>query len=140
MQWIFASVIDLVESGQHEPAVLTNSMLNGSKGSKGLVDLLLFKLSMRDHLFNVFLSSSRAFPDAVKTVIRSKVATPAGYRLEVSPNKGAVVDLSWKKGWAQSSELLLQFVEKVLYGREYDGSLKSAVKFRKDAARATSGR
>eukprot|EP00959_Pyramimonas_sp_CCMP1952_P048971 1023268-Pyramimonas_sp.AAC.1 len=54
--WLFNSIIDAVRAGVCEAAVLTNSVLDGSKGKKGLGDLFIYKMGMRDYLLATFIS------------------------------------------------------------------------------------
>jgi hypothetical protein len=77
-------------------------------------------------------------PEAVKVSIREKTASHEVYRNYANPLQpvdtsvaSAKVDLSWKKGWTESAELLLQLVEGVAFDVEFDPSLKNGVNNRK---------
>ena len=80
---------------------------------KGVIDLILFKNHMADYLVDSFMTRANFVPE-VKTEIRAKTMTHSAYRELVCgypAKEGADVtmrDLSWKKGWPRSGELMLR--------------------------------
>ena len=77
------SIIDAVRAGICEAAVLTNAVLDGAKGKKGLGDLFIYKLGMRDYLLNTFICQVIK-DDAIKSTFRSNLWDHTAYRMKVS--------------------------------------------------------
>ena len=130
--WIFASVADTVKMGFLDKGAFSVRGLSPQTGNrKGVLDLFLFKKSVRDFLVHTWMAS-RNFDAQVKQKIMEHTSTHRSYRQHVRgyPDDGQT-SLMWKKGWPQSAELFLQLVEAVAFDTEYDASLKNGVKNRK---------
>jgi hypothetical protein len=108
--WCFLSIVDCIKAKLLGPADVTVRSLAGNATSKGLVDLLLFKLTMKDYLFEMM--DKLDLPVLVKTALREHLADHAQYRGTVKELPGcSLPDLSWKAGWPQSGDSMLQFIE-----------------------------
>ena len=139
MTWLFAACADCQRMGFVESGAFSLRSLQPANGKRGILDLLLFKKTMRDYLVDSWMNQ-KAFPDAVKASIRQVTATHAAYRsmlrpysmdLQGNPLEPNPVNLEWKKGWPRSCELFLQLVEAVAFDTEFDPSLKNGIKNRK---------
>jgi hypothetical protein len=65
--------------------------------------------------------------------LREKLGSYTSYRAHVTPYADATGDGSWKRGWQPSAHLILALVEEMVYGYEFDGVYKTALKSGKGA-------
>ena len=108
--WCFLAIVDLVKAKLLGPADVTVRSLQGTANAKGLVDLLLFKATMKDFLLE--MSDKLDLPSSVKSALREHLGDHAKYRACVKEYPGSEPpDLSWKAGWPQSADAMLQFIE-----------------------------
>lgn len=108
--WCFLALADLVKSKLLSPLDVTVRALQGNANAKGLVDLLLFKSTMKDFLLE--MSDKMDLPPSVKTALRENLADHAKYRAAVKEYPGNdPPDLSWKAGWPHSADAMLQLIE-----------------------------
>jgi len=108
--WCFLALTDLVKSKLLGPQDVSVRSLQGSATAKGLVDLLLFKSTMKDFLLE--MSDKMDLPPSVKTALRENLAGHATYRAAVKEYPGNdPPDLSWKAGWPHSADAMLQLIE-----------------------------
>ena len=139
MIWIFAACADCQRMGFTDPGTFSLRNMSASATKKGILDLPLFKKSMRDYLLNSWMPRKR-FPDNVKAQLRDVTVSHGTYREKLRPytldNLGQEIEpkpvnLEWKKGWPRSAELFLQLLEGLTFDTEYDPSLKNGIKNRK---------
>ena len=139
MIWIFAACADCQRMGFTDPGAFSLRSMATSATKKGILDLLLFKKSMRDYLLTSWMPR-KAFPDNVKAQLKDVTVSHETYRAKLRPytldNLGKEIEpkpvnLEWKKGWPRSAELFLQLLEGLAFDKEYDPSLKNGIKNRK---------
>lgn len=115
IEWVFLGIVDLVRRGSLAKEDITFRALTGVSGSKGLVDLLVLKRQMLQHLFGDTVPSMK-FPSDVTVAMAEKLSTHYNYMKFVSPypsSDGGIIaaDMSWKIGWSSSADQMLNFVE-----------------------------
>lgn len=82
-----------------------------SSNGKGLVDLWVFKRSMRGYLIDE-LMPARDIPLDMKTQIREVCGSFSSFRDKMGyKNSTQLPDLSWKAGWPRSADLMLALIE-----------------------------
>jgi hypothetical protein len=63
-----------------------------------------------------------------QAALRAKLRCHSIYRAEVRGYpESKSIDLTWKKGWNSSSELILQLIEGVAFDNIFDASLKNGL-------------
>lgn len=82
----------------------------GCAGGKGIIDLLLLKLRMRDYLCGEFLDDRAIRPDA-KSKVREVFLNHYSYRLFSGFPHDPHHDLTWQAGWAPSALMVCRLIE-----------------------------
>ena len=133
--WAFLGLYDAFKMG-----FLSDMSVRALQGSapgmngKGLVDLMIFKQGLLNHLLSDTLE--KAVPGtenlSVRATIKAALRDHAAVRscMTAYPLEPEV-DLSWRGGQCKTVESLLEFVEGIVYGTMHESELKSAVKNRR---------
>ena len=137
IRWVFQSIADLARSGALRGGVTLSMLGQSSAGgtSVSLVNLLAFKLQVRDHLLNNYMEQLDISPH-FKAEMRRVFASHMAYREACGypdPKYAEAVeaDLSWQSGFNKAESLFWALCESLVFGSEYDNCLKQAVRLRK---------
>ena len=111
--WIFEYMQDAKAAGFLKPENLTTRFLTGTQKdhNKGYVDLILFKMRMRNFLVEEYLmTEAKELREGYRTALRHLFEAPSTFREKMGyPHHRG--DLSWKAGWSQAADALLQLFE-----------------------------
>jgi len=139
IRWVFQSIADLARAGILRGGVtLTMLGQGGSGGSNiGLVALLVFKMTLRDHLLTHQLELLDVSPH-FKMELRKCFASHTTYREacgfpDAKYAEAPQADLAWQADFNKAETLLWTLCEAMIFGGEYDGCLKQAIRLRKPA-------
>jgi hypothetical protein len=128
--WVLSSMKDAVQCGLIPANAITYRSLKGEGSNPGLPSLWLFKYEMLEHL--KMQMQSKVFPATVKTKMMEVYNSHADFRAHVPlPSASGNADLSWQSSWPTSSMQMGRLLEEVAYGKEYDPTMKFAVKNKK---------
>ena len=83
-------------------------------GGKGLVDSLIYKRKLRDHLLKDVMPTYKWDP-AITAAIRSAALDPITFG-----KKTTAEDLTWRAGWPTSAELFFEFIEQSVFSFDFD--------------------
>ena len=161
MHWIFASCVDAVRMGFLTKGDFSLRALAPSVtgGKKAILDLFLVKKMMKEHVLNVLMPQLlKTLSGNIVATIKDVLQSHQVYRARLHPYPQAQVlddvndivtepadsavfklgsptslKLDWKKGWPTSAERFLVFAESIIYGTEFDVSLKAGAKHRRSA-------
>lgn len=154
-----SAIYDLFTCGFFYGQPVSLRSLQGTEkdsGGKGIVDLMLFKRGLLDHIMETLLMEM-AWDGAIKKALIERTASHGVFRASVGYPHEKQKDLTWRAGWPPSSEQLLEFVEAALsaltssvdgefvvcfsltasswqatiFGIDYDAVLRNAVKNRR---------
>ncbi len=136
LAWIFTTIADLVRAKLLDPAALTATAINVKKGAPGIIDLFMFKKTVKDYMLGVHLPTMQ-FPETVKNTMKQKLWDHSSYRQWLAPpqtdDAKEDLDLTWTAGWPQSAVKYMELVEQVVYGIDFDATLKLAMRMNKSA-------
>lgn len=110
MEWTFKAIMDWVECSMIDPSEITiRGILGQSTGGKSFVDLICLKLSLKNHLLDVWLNALQISGE-VKAVLRKVFQCHASFRDAFGDGKG-VVDLTWQGSWNKSCIKVAEFIK-----------------------------
>ena len=134
IQWTVEALVDGFRTQNIDLGEMSIRQLSGVKKKKltGLLDVVLFKKDVLDQWLEHQLRTLLV-PESVCKVLREKLGSYTSYRAHVTPYADAPGDGSWKRGWQPSAHLILALVEEMVYGYEFDGVYKTALKSGKGA-------
>lgn len=106
--------------------------------------MYIMKHNMLDYLLTKQLDTF-GLPSQVKEKMREVLANHKSYRAflnpiaaggedEVDNQKPGAADLSWRGDWSRSAIMYLSFVERCVYGDDFDATLRTACKMGKGPA------
>jgi hypothetical protein len=112
LQWVFQAVHDRLVAGLLKPDDFAKRAISGeSSGNKGLVDLLLLKFFVLEHLLHTWLPTL-GVPIDIVVGIQSALKDFNEYRKHCGwPNKAEDWDLSWQAGWKAGHRELCGLIE-----------------------------
>jgi hypothetical protein len=144
--WAVKSIADACFAGLLDPAGCSIEFFKGKKasGACGYVDISLYKKDVLDHFLRKNLEE-QLFSSEISESLRENLRSHVAYRSKVracpldvdDAPPAAPIDLGWMRSWPQSACLFLQLVEGLVYGKEFDGALKSAIKSGKSPVELT---
>ncbi|CAL1152377.1 unnamed protein product [Cladocopium goreaui] len=127
--WLFTHMHDSKLAGLLEGEVSVRQLTGqGATGGKGLCDLVLYKMRLRDYFISDFLLSTEAkeMPEKYRQALKDIFASHEAFRRKVGfPDSPA--DLSWKAGWSRSADHVMQLIQESVFGTVFDDNLKAAV-------------
>ncbi len=139
IQWTVELLLDLYRCRTITIEQMGARALEGKTlqaGGKGLIDLLLYKMTALPYLTGEWLDSWK-LPPEVKQTIRDVTKSisifrqKAGYSFN-SNMRQPEVSTTWKAGWSKSSELVFDLIDAYVFGFEYDVVLRVCIKRRAD--------
>ena len=111
--WLFTHMHDSKLAGLLEGEVSVRQLTGqGATGGKGLCDLVLYKMRLRDYFISDFLLSTEAkeMPEKYRQALKDIFASHEAFRRKVGfPDSPA--DLSWKAGWSRSADHVMQLIQ-----------------------------
>lgn len=121
IEWAVELILDLAKSGALSADQCGTRALEGKlsgQGGKGLVDLMIFKLDLGNHLLTTFMDSkpwSPAIKDGIRKTFESIVTTreKCGYLYAPSFKQ---VKQTWKAGYPKSADVFINLIEAGLSG------------------------
>ena len=135
-------MIDLLNSdGLSADAVSLRALEGNIAGShgKGLVDVLIFKRDLLDHIIADQLSMLKwpAHLDVAGSIRGICTSVPQfratnGWSFNAAMNKSTPPHLKWRAGFPTSAEALLKFIDHYVFGIQEDSHIRAAVRNRKD--------
>ena len=131
--WVLHSLLDAVRSGLLLPGAITSRVLKGESGSAGLVQLWLLKHNLLEHLLTHVLGS-KPFDPIVKKKMGEVYSCHETLRAHIGfpESNSGQLDLSWQASWDPSAMALGRLIENAVYEKEFDPTLKYALKTKKD--------
>jgi len=131
--WVFDCVSDGLTRGIYGVDSCTQRWLVGEKGSRGMVEVFVAKLSLKDYLLGTCLDWMD-MTATMKQKARNALANHDSYSTSVAPRPGeGDADLSWQVGMTSSMLTMTHLIESLVYSDEHDGVLKSTMKTHKAA-------
>ena len=89
-------------------------------------DICTLRFYAKDYLLSQWLDTM--IPEStVKATIREVLASHKIYREKVNPI-GKYAQVGWKMGWPHSFDLVLQFLEGMIYDGTYSAAIKATPK------------
>ena len=110
---------------------LSSENLIGSRsgGGKGTLDLLMYKQSVLEYMTNLLVTKHRFGPVECVDKFKKTLACHDSYRRDFREAS----DKSWWGKFPGSLKGLFSLVEELVYSAGFDGTLKTAVKWKKGA-------
>jgi hypothetical protein len=113
-------------------------ILTGEKGGggRGLIDFYVLKHDVKKHMLTVEVDKLRVDPQA-KASMNEVFASCKTFRERLNPipvkdANGVLLakrpNLDWQAGWPRTYCHLVTFIEELVYGEDYDSSLRPAVR------------
>ncbi len=138
LSWTFAMILDKIDAKVMSPKDFSMKALAGDSagaggGGRGLADLFSLKLDMKVYLWTHGLDRLN-YGTEIKNNLTSCFASIATYRARLNPLPAEVdgvmvntaPDLTWQKDWPPSLCKYAAFLESVVFGEEYDSTLRTA--------------
>ena len=134
LEWLFTSIVDIIRMGRAEASEISvRQITGGSAGKKGFGDVLIKKQELLEYIIDTWLPSVHV-DSKIMALLRQHTMTHADFRKYFAPYKDGVASLSWKRGWTNSSELVLGLIDSLIYSSALDASIKCGVKNRKSVS------
>ena len=137
--WVVQGIIDLVRMGMVDKQELSARVLSGGADAgskKGYADVILYKKAMKDYLLGEFRHGRRFAANFIEKA-KTNLSSHEDFRKTVAAYPGEVVaDRSWVASARKSGELFVQLFQDVVYSKDLDPVLKTAVKNKKICAEA----
>lgn len=129
--WVIQGIWYHWRRGNIKYLSVTDIKGTAASGNRGVADLLLFKL----HLKNALLHKAKAlFPESADWFGITVAGVAESFKSWFENE--AAVDKAWRAGRPPSETKCLNFFSEVVFGRAYDGPVKVAVKAGKAADEA----
>ena len=130
--WSFCGIWDMYRSGQLPDGLSLRALQGKDKnnGGKGIVDLLLYKRSVRAYLLEEW-SREAEWPGAVLAQIQAITDTHEHYRDKVGFPDQPSKDFSWKCGWPDSIDEFWDVLESLVFTNSHDEALRMHMRNRK---------
>ena len=140
MSWVLKMMVFSVRAGLHHVATFTCRTLKGENNHPGHVQLFLLKKEMRIHLLTKTLTTVRFAPEVFAQMMEVygnldryvKHLGPIGCMRDR--------DLSWQSSWPPSALQFSRLVEDIVYGKEYDATLRFGLRGRKTVEESSTWR
>ena len=135
IEWCILLIIDFVESGALRADQIGLRALQGMGKSKGLVDLLLFKRSLHQHLISKTMESL-PFDVDIKLKIREITSSIPVYRAAYgySYTDKFPATRSFMAGWPKAADKFLGLLDASVFSYEFDEAFRGALKGGKDVS------
>ena len=131
--WVVQGLFYMMKSGKFDKDVSVSDLKGSPKTSnKGLCDLLIYKHSLKQQLFqretplranDILVNTEVPFPKWLENDVDPRMKTYKAWMQEEAAHK-----LSWRAGRSASEVRWLTFVEDIVFGTLWDGQLKVLVK------------
>ncbi|CAK0905291.1 unnamed protein product, partial [Prorocentrum cordatum] len=125
INWVLHAIIDLCLKGTVQCGEVTfKNLKDGIGGNKGLIDVLIMKKQIRDHLIHGKYLAVYGTPK-LQSYVQEVFSSHAVYRTKVEPlNDDMEVDLSWKMSAKDVEKKMFQLTGDVVFSSEYDPQLR----------------
>ena len=131
--WVVQGLFYMMKAGKFDKDVSVADLKGSPKsGHKGLCDLLIFKHSMKQQLFqretplranDILINTDVPFPKWLENDVDPRMKTFKAWMQDEARKK-----LTWRAGRPASEVRWLTFVEDIVFGTLWDGQLKVLVK------------
>ncbi len=144
IRWAFLMLTDSFLAGDVDQDGFSVRSLQGKLGFPGLVQLMNKKLALKKYLLDTWLQTVICNSVVVQQ-IREKLGDVQTFRAHVQPlplkldweddtvaaqkceSDDILLSMTWKTGWNEVEELVLQFIEMAVYSNVPNSTLKAAV-------------
>ena len=129
LEWALAGITDMWENGDLQSSALTLRNLKGQglPSNKGTVDLMLFKMAIRDVALSEWLEES-PLSGTHKDIIKQAFKDHKAFRehFGTTENK-ATFDTSWLSALPPGAILFVDFLESLCFSAKKDRSVKTVL-------------
>ncbi len=133
LEWLFASIVDMVRMRFAEASEMSvRQITGGNANGKGFGDVIIKKMELLEYLVDVWLPSIQ-FDAKIIAELRKHIMSHESFRANYHNYPEQPCMLAWKRGWPNSAELFLVFIDDFIYGNILDSAVKCGVKNRKTA-------
>ncbi len=136
LEWLFLSIVDMVRMRFAEASEMSvRQITGGGANGKGFGDVLIKKMELLEYLVDMWLPSIQ-FDAKIIAELRKHIMSHESFRANYHnyPDQQPCM-LAWKRGWPNSAELFLVFLDDFIYGIVLDSTTKCGVKNRKNGSR-----
>ena len=128
IRWLLKSLLDAVRTKPRTRGNYTHSLLKGDSHSKGYLDLWIGKRDLLKYLLQEWLPSRELSKDC-RDVIANIYKNHDTLRAQIP--HGQAANRSYQASWPPSATLTARLIEDVIYGDDYDVSLRYGLKLKK---------
>ena len=111
LQWVVGCIDQYFECGYLVKGELTTRQINPAGGTKGTVDLFMYKKDISEHLLGGFLDELVDDHD-IRREIRKRLASHSCHHNYFGwPRDAEATDLTWYSAWAEGCREVMLFIE-----------------------------
>ena len=146
IKWVILGAIDAYHAGVIDQFDGSSSdsfsvrSMAGDKGKIGFIQVLAYKYECKMLMLNrMWLMKLMPSADTVIKTFQHVLEKHSNYRSLVQPFNaadGEELDVSWQHSWSRPCHLIFQFLERLVYGKIYNMSIRSMIRAGKTVAEA----